>query len=158
MSDYNVAAYSEDALPLAISPEGAKIANTYLANACSVVNTSHELGIPTHEISAVLHEPLVKSYVNGILKEAGYQHMAKLAQKLDELIDMKWEEITEAEIGSNKDIADLINLAHKMRLDMSKFLQNEESSGPSSQKNTQVNVFGDGSYGKLMGRLFGDEK
>ena len=158
MSDYNVAPYSEDALPQPISPEGAKIANTYLANACSVVSTSHELGIPTHEISAVLHEPLVKSYVNGILKETGYQHMAKLAEKLDELIELKWEEIEEAEIGSNKDIADLINMAHKMRLDMSKLLQAEQPTGPASQKNTQVNVFGDGSYGKLMGRLFGDEK
>jgi hypothetical protein len=156
MNDYNVAAYSEDALPQAISPEGAKIANSYLANACSVTATSHQLGIPTHEISAVLHEPLIKSYVNGILRETGYQHMAKLAQKLDDLIDLKWEEIEEAEIGSNKDIADLINMAHKMRLDMSKLLQADTPTGPSNQKNTQVNVFGDGSYGKLMQHLFKD--
>ena len=49
-------------------------------------------------------------------------------------------------------------MAHDMRKEMSKLLQADDVKGPASQKNTQVNVFGDGSYGKLMGRLFGDEK
>ena len=71
MTDYNISPYSEDAMPECISPEGAKIANTYLANACSIMETSAELGIPTHEISATLHQPLVKTYVNGILRETG---------------------------------------------------------------------------------------
>lgn len=152
MSDYDIAPYSEDAMPEQISPEGAKIANTYLANACSINDTSRVLDIPTHEISAMLQQPLVKTYVNSILREHGYRHMVQIATKLDEVIDRKWEELEEAEIGSNKDIADLLQLAHKMRLDMSNLLQ-KDAPGPSVQKNTQVNVYGEGNYGKLMEKL-----
>ena len=154
MSDYDLQPFSEDAMPEQISPEGAKIANTYLANACSLTETSHSLGMPTHEIAACLHQPLVKTYINGILRETGYRHMVQIAEKLDDLVEKKWEELEEAEIGSNKDIADLLALAHKMRMDMSKLLQADTvKEGPTTQKNTQVNVYGEGSYGKLMEKL-----
>jgi len=154
MSDYELSKYSEDALPEAISPEGASIANTYLANACSLKDASHSLNIPTHEISAVLQQPLVKTYVNGILRENGYRHMVVIAEKLDQLVEKKWEELEEAEIGSNKDIAELLQLAHKMRLDMAKLLQSDvEKTAPGTVKQTQVNVYGEGNYGKLMEKL-----
>lgn len=154
MSDYDIKPYSEDAMPEVISPEGATIANTYLANACSLIETSRNLNTPTHEIAAVLQQPLVKTYVNSILKENGYRHMVKIAEKIDDLVDKKWEELEEAEIGSNKDIADLLQLAHKMRLDMSKLLQAEAiKEGPGTVRQTQVNVYGEGNYGKLMEKL-----
>ncbi len=154
MSDYQLKPYSEDALPEIISPEGARVANTYLANACSLKDASHSLNLPTHEIAATLQQPLVKVYVNSILRENGYRHMVKIAEKLDDLVERKWEELEEAEMGSNKDIAELLNLAHKMRMDMSKLLQADiEKSGPAIQKNTQVNVYGEGNYGKLMEKL-----
>ena len=154
MSDYNIAPYSEDANPQIISPEGAEIANTYLANACSIKATSNMLNIPTHEISAALHDPMVKNYVTGVLRETGYQHMEKIVHKFDEIIELKWEELQEAEIGSNKDIADLLNMVHKMRMDMSRLLQADtKNDAPASQKNTQVNVFGEGKYGALMEKL-----
>lgn len=154
MSDYNLAPYSEDANPQAISPEGAKVANTYLSNGCSIFLTSRQLEMPTHEISVMLDQPLIRRYVNGVLKEAGITHMQKLAERMDALIEKKWEELEEAEMGSNKDIADLIALAHKMRQDMVKFLQEDTKlSGPVTQKNTQVNIYGEGAYGDLMKKL-----
>lgn len=154
MSDYQLAPYSEDALPEVISPEGAAIANTYLANACSLTATSSSMNLPTHEIAATLQQPLVKTYVNSILRENGYRHMVKIAEKLDALVDLKWEELEEAEIGSNKDIADLLSLAHKMRMDMSKLLQGDiDKNSASNVRQTQVNVYGDGNYGKLMEKL-----
>jgi hypothetical protein len=159
MSDYNIAPYSEDAMPQAISPEGAEIANTYLANACSIRATSEALSIPTHEVSAALHDPMVKNYVTGVLRENGYQHMVKITERLDEVIDMKWEELQEAEIGSNKDIADLLQMAHKMRMEMSRLLQADTAKqAPSNQRNTQVNVFGEGNYGALLGKLLKEDK
>ena len=154
MTDYSIAPYSVDAMPQVISPEGAEIANTYLANACSITRTSEQLGMPTHEISAALHDPMVKNYVTGVLRETGYQHMEKIVQRFEKIIDMKWEELEEAEIGSNKDIADLLNMVHKMRMDMSKLLQADTTkAAPVSQKNTQVNVYGEGNYGALMQQL-----
>lgn len=152
MSDYDISPYSEDSMPNQISPEGASIANTYLANACSILATSEAMGLPTHEISATLHEPLVKTYVNSILKENGYRHMVQIAEKLDSLVEKKWEELEEAEIGSNKDIADLLALAHKMRKEMTEIIQ-KDVVAPTVQKNTQVNVYGEGNYAKLMEKL-----
>lgn len=154
MSDYNLSTISEDALPEAISPEGAAIANTYLANACSINESSHALGLPTHEISATLKQPLVQAYVNSILRETGYRHMVMIAKKLDDLVELKWAELEEAEIGSNKDIADLLQLAHKMQLDMSKLLQADlEKKNLGTLNQTQVNVYGPGNYEKLMEKL-----
>jgi hypothetical protein len=153
MSDYDIAPFSEDSLPNAISPEGAEVANTYLRNACSLLATSEELDMPTHTVSAMLQEPLVKSYVYGILKENGYRHMVVISQKMDELIEKKWDELEEAEIGSNKDIADLLQLAHRMQQDMAKLLQNDTKGAPTIQKNTQVNMYGEGKYGELMDKL-----
>ncbi len=154
MSDYELSPFSQDAMPAKISPEGAKVANSYLENACSVIQTAKYLNIPPEEVSTILHQPLVKTYVNSILRETGYRHMVQIAAKLDELIDKKWEELEEAEIGSNKDIADLLSLAHKMRMDMSNQLQRDTlRDAPTTQSNTQVNVYGEGSYGKLMEKL-----
>jgi hypothetical protein len=157
MTDYNIAPYSEDAMPQTISPEGAEIANVYLENACSIKATSKILGVPTHTVSATLHDPMVKNYVTGILRETGYRHMEHILNKLDNVIEMKWEELEEAEIGSNKDIADLLQIAHKMRMDMSRLLQADtKNDAPNSQKNTQVNVFGEGKYGALIEKLLKD--
>lgn len=153
MNDYSLEPHSEDALPEAISPEGASIANTYLANACSLSESSHALNLPTHIIAATLQQPLVKIYVNSILRETGYRHMVIISEKLDNLVERKWAELEEAEIGSNKDIAELLQLAHKMRMDMSKLLQGDLEKGPGVTKNTQVNVYGNGNYGKLMQKL-----
>jgi len=153
MSDYQLQPFSEDATPELISPDGAKIANTYLANGCSIKECSQSLDVPTHEIAAVLQQPLIKTYVNSILREHGYRHMAQIAEKLDDLVDRKWAELDEAEIGSNKDIADLLLMAHKFRMDMSKLLQADVSKEVGLTKNTQVNVYGEGSYGKLMEKL-----
>lgn len=154
MSDYQIAESSQDIKPNQISPEGAVVANSYLENACSLKQTSLYLNMSQEDISTILNQPLIKTYVNSILREAGYRNMSKIAEKLDDLIDMKWEELKEAEIGSNKDIADLLSLAHKMQLDISKLLQEDtKQRGPMSQTNTQVNVYGEGNYGTLMQKL-----
>ncbi len=145
---------SEDAKPDAISPEGALVANTYLANACSLNSTSHELNLPTHEISATLADPMIKKYVNGILCETGFRRMEIIMTKLDELIDKKWQELEEADVGSNKDIAELLALAHKMSMEVVKVLTVDDK--PGIQKNTQFNMYGPGNYGKLMKRLLQD--
>ena len=153
MSDYDLQPNSEDALPQVISPEGAEIANAYLTNACSLKCTSDQLNLSTYEIAATLQQPMIKSYVNSILRENGFRHMEKIAEKLDELIDRKWEELEEAEIGSNTDIADLLQLAHKMRTDMVTILQKSEVKEIGNVRNTQVNVYGEGAYGRLMEKL-----
>jgi hypothetical protein len=48
-------------------------------------------------------------------------------------------------------------MIHKMRMEMSRLLQADmKNEAPVHQKNTQVNVFGEGKYGALMEKLLKD--
>ena len=65
----------------------------------------------------------------------------------------------ESEIYSNKDLADLYALAHKMRMDEMKAqteLEKAKASQIKTQNNVQINAevpFGQGNYGELMKKL-----
>ena len=73
------------------------------------------------------------------------------------------EEAEESEIYSNKDLADLLQLAHKMRMDEIKAqaeLEKAKASTIKTQNNIQVNAevpFGQGNYGELMKKLLKDK-
>jgi hypothetical protein len=113
-----------------ISPEGLEVANAYL-----------ELG----NIQAVC--------VRLKLDEG------ECSEILADLIDRKMEEAEESEIYSNKDLADLLQMAHKMRMDEIKAqaeLEKAKASNIKSQTNVQINgevPFGQGNYGELMKKL-----
>lgn len=150
---------SADSLPAKISPEGIDIANTYLSEGCSIKRTSEVLNIPTYEVSAVLQQSAVREYVGNVIKEVSFNKMEAIQNKLEKLIDQKLEELDEAEMGSNKDISDLLALAHKMSTDMAKLRLTSDGAGtPTTQRNQQINVYGDGQYGKLMEQLLKDTK
>ena len=91
--------------------------------------------------------------------DTGYRNRFKLGAALDDLIERKLEEAEESEMYSNKDLADLIQMAHKMRMDELK-AQAEMEKAKASQIKTQNNVlvnadvpFGQGNYGELMKKL-----
>ena len=69
------------------------------------------------------------------------------------------EEAEESEMYSSKDIADLLNLAHKIRMDELKAqteLEKAKAGNIKTQNNVQViadQPFGQGNYGKLMDKL-----
>ena len=91
--------------------------------------------------------------------DLGYRNRFKLGETLDLLIEKKMEEAEESEMYSNKDIADLLLLAHKIRMDEIKAQTELEKSRVGrikSQTNVQINSelpFGQGNYGKLMDKL-----
>ena len=68
-------------------------------------------------------------------------------------------EAEESEIYTNKDLADLLQMAHKMRMDEIKAqadLEKAKASNIKSQTNVQINgevPFGQGNYGELMKKL-----
>jgi hypothetical protein len=76
---------------------------------------------------------------------------------MDALIQRKFQELEEAEIGSNKDIADLLALSHKMSMDiLDRQIQLEKlkEANIKSQVNVQVNEFGNGSkYNTLLEKI-----
>ena len=142
-----------------ISPEGIEIANTYL-EVGDVNAVSSGLGIPKDQIVEYLNKREVKKYIDSVYLDAGYRNKFKLAAALDTLIDKKIEEVEETEMYTNKDLADLVQMAHKIRVDELKAqteLEKAKAANIKNQTNIQVNnqemPFGQGNYGELMKKL-----
>ena len=106
----------------------------------------------------------VRAYVDQVYLDTGYRNRFKLAETLDTLIDAKLAEAEESEVYSNKDLADLIQMAHKVRMDEIKAqteLEKAKAQTVKNQTNIQVNSaempFGQGNYGELMKKLLKDK-
>ena len=94
----------------------------------------------------------------------GYRNKNQIAAVMDEMIASKLEEAQETGIYSSKDLADLLQMQHKMRMDEIKAqtdLEKAQANNIKNQTNVQINEsipFGQGNYGKLMEKLLGDEQ
>ena len=141
-----------------MSPGGLEIANAYLelGNLPAVCT---RLGIDENTVQEYLGKREIKQYIDQVYLDTGYRNRFKLANTLDDLIDRKLEEADESQIYTNKDLADLIQMAHKMRMDEIKAmaeLEKAKASNIKNQTNVQINSelpFGQGNYGKLMEKL-----
>ena len=142
----------------AISPEGLEVANSYLQFG-NIKAVSNELRIPEDKIANLLNKRDVKKYIDTVYLDMGYRNRNNIAGVLDEMIASKLEEAQETGVYSSKDLADLLQMAHKMRMDEIKAqadLAKAESSNIKNQTNVQINEgvpFGQGNYGKLMEKL-----
>ena len=141
-----------------MSPEGLEIANKYLTSG-SVEDVSSELNVSKDIVVSTLAKREVKQYIDTVYMDIGYRNRFKLGQTLDTIIDKKMEEAEESEMYSSKDIADLLNLAHKIRMDELKAqteLEKAKAGNIRTQNNVQVltdQPFGQGNYGKIMDKL-----
>jgi len=141
-----------------ISPEGLEVANAYLELG-NIPAVCARLAIDEGECSEILAKREIKQYVDQVYLDTGYRNRFKLAETLDQIIDQKLEEAHESEIYTNKDLADLVQLAHKMRIDEMKAqtdLEKAKAANIKNQTNVQINgevPFGQGNYGELMKKL-----
>ena len=141
-----------------ISPEAIEIANTYL-QVGDVGTVSAGLGIPKDQVVDYLNKREVKKYIDSVYLDAGYRNKFKQAEVLDTLIDKKLEEVEETEMYTTKDLADLVQMAHKMRMDEIKAQTELEkaSAGAIRQQNNVLiqgeGTFGQGNYGALIEKL-----
>jgi hypothetical protein len=145
-----------------ISPEGLEIANAYLELG-SIPAVCSRLSIDEAKASEFLQKREVKAYVDQVYLDTGYRNRFKLADVLDTLIDAKLEEAEESEVYTSKDLADLVGMAHKIRMDELK-AQTELEKAKAQTIKTQVNIqdnsqvpFGQGNYGELMKKLLKDK-
>ena len=150
---------SKKQLSTRISPEGLEIANAYLELG-NIPAVCARLSIDEAKASEYLAKREVKAYVDQVYLDTGYRNRFKLAEVLDTLIDAKLEEAEESEIYTNKDLADLVQMAHKIRVDELKAqteLEKAKAANIKNQTNIQVNnqemPFGQGNYGELMKKL-----
>ena len=86
-----------------------------------------------------------------------------MRKAMDALIRQKFQELEESGVGSSKDIAELLQMSHKMSMDLlDREIQLEKArtqvSGPQKQVNVQINEGLEGSkYAQLVQRLMTGE-
>ena len=145
-----------------MSPEGLEIANSYLEHG-SIPAVASKLRVSQNEVTEALNKREIKQYLDTVFLDTGYRNRFKLSETLDMLIEKKLEESEETQIYTNKDMADLIQMAHKMRMDEIK-AQTEMEKAKAQTVKTQVNIqdnsgtpFGQGNYGELIKKLMKDQ-
>ena len=141
-----------------ISPEGLEIANSYLQFG-NIRGVCQHLQVSEDRVVEALNKREVKKYIDTVYLDMGFRNKNNIATALDEIIQSKLEEAQETGMYSNKDLADLLQMAHKMRMDEIKAQTDAEKATTSirTQNNVQINdgslPFGQGNYGKLMDKL-----
>ena len=145
-----------------MSPEGLEIANAYLEKG-SIPAVCTKLGVSENEVTEILNKREIKQYIDTVFLDTGYRNRFKISSTLDMLIEKKLEESEETEIYTNKDMADLLQMAHKMRIDELK-AQTDLEKAKSQTVKTQVNIqdnsgtpFGQGNYGQLIKKLMKEQ-
>ena len=141
-----------------ISPEGLEVANCYLQFG-NIRAVCEYLAVPENKVVEVLNKREVKKYIDTVYLDMGYRNKNNIGSLLDEMIQSKLDEAQESGVYSSKDLADLLQMAHKMRMDEIKAqadLVKAEGGAIKNQTNVQINEsvpFGQGNYGKLMEKL-----
>lgn len=142
-----------------ITPEGLEVANSYLQFG-NIRAVTEYIGVSEDKVVELLNNREVKKYIDTVYLDLGYRNRNNIASLLDEMIESKLEEAKETGVYSSKDLADLLQMAHKMRMDEIKaqadLLKAENANSIRNQTNVQINEglpFGQGNYGKLMEKL-----
>jgi hypothetical protein len=144
-----------------ISPEALEVANAYLQlNDARAV--AQELDLDPEVVTNLLARREVKSYIDSVFFDSGYNNRFLMRRAMDALIKQKFQELEESQTGSTKDIAELLQMSHKMSMDlMDREIALEKArtqTGPQKQVNVQINEGLDGSkYSQLVQKLITGE-
>ena len=144
-----------------ISPEALEVANAYLQlNDARAV--AQELDLDPEVVTNLLARREVKSYIDSVFFDSGYNNRFLMRRAMDALIKQKFSELEESQTGSTKDIAELLQMSHKMSMDlMDREIALEKArtqTGPQKQVNVQINEGLDGSkYSQLVQKLITGE-
>lgn len=139
-----------------IAPEALEVANCYL-QVQDARKVAEELDLPVSLVTEILSRREVRSYVDHVFMDTGFNNRFEMRAAMDALIRKKFQEMHDADVGSTKDITELLALSHKMSMDLlDREIQLEklraQPAGPQKQVNVQIND--DGSkYSHLISRL-----
>jgi hypothetical protein len=144
-----------------ISPEALEVANAYLQlNDARAV--AQELDLDPEIVTNLLARREVKSYIDSVFFDSGYNNRFLMRRAMDALIKQKFSELEESQTGSTKDIAELLQMSHKMSMDLLdreiQLAKAQQATGPQKQVNVQINEGLDGSkYSQLVQKLISGE-
>lgn len=138
-----------------ISPEGLTIAEAYLRNQSDINKTANALGMEVSMVESFLNKKEVVRYLDRIYYEGGFRNRDLMGDLMDEIIKQKLEEMRETGLASQKDIIEILKVAHDMKMkEMEMQMKMEASKTPSIQVNQQNNYGGE-NYNKLLEKLVG---
>lgn len=144
-----------------ISPEALEVANAYLQlNDARAV--AQELDLDPEVVTNLLARREVKTYIDSVFFDSGYNNRFLMRRAMDALIKQKFSELEESQTGSTKDIAELLQMSHKMSMDLLdreiQLAKAQQSTAPQKQVNVQINEGLDGSkYSQLVQKLISGE-
>ena len=144
-----------------ISPEALEVANAYLQlNDARAV--AQELDLDPEIVTNLLARREVKTYIDSVFFDSGYNNRFLMRRAMDALIKQKFSELEESQTGSTKDIAELLQMSHKMSMDLMdreiQLAKAQQATGPQKQVNVQINEGLDGSkYSQLVQKLISGE-
>lgn len=139
-----------------IPPEVLEVANCYL-QCQDIRQVADELGKTPDLISDILQRKEVRTYINQVFMDTGFNNRYSMRRAMDAIIRKKFQELEESETGSTKDIIDILALSHKMTmetLDREIALEKIRRGDLKSQVNVQINNEGTMSnYDKLLDKI-----
>ena len=145
---------------LQISPEALEVANCYLQTQ-DVRAVAQELDLDPESVAQYLDRREVRGYIDRVFMDTGYNNRFLMRRAMDALIRQKFQELEEAGTGSTKDIADLLQLSHKMSMDLLDreiaLAKAQQSTAPQKQVNVQINELDGSKYGQLVQKLISGE-
>ena len=143
---------------LNISPEALHIANCYLQTP-DIGTVADDLNVPRELVADTLARREVKAYVDNIFYNTGFNNRFKLRALMDAIITKKLQDMDEADVGSTKDISELLALSHKMtieHMDREIKLESLRAANIKTQTNIQINeATGGTKYSQLIEKLMG---
>ena len=144
-----------------ISPEALEVANAYL-QLNDARQVAQELDLDPEVVTNLLARREVKTYIDSVFFDSGYNNRFLMRRAMDALIKQKFSELEESQTGSTKDIAELLQMSHKMSMDLLdreiQLAKAQQATGPQKQVNVQINEGLDGSkYSQLVQKLISGE-
>ena len=126
---------------LTISPEALEVANLYL-QVQDITKTALELDIAPELVTQIITRRDVKAYIDNVFMNLGFNNKFKMRAAMDAVLAKKFQELEESDMGSTKDIAELLALSHKMSMDeLSRQIELEKlrQTNVKNQVNVQIN-------------------
>lgn len=129
---------------LQLAPEDEKALELYVA--ChDAEEVARKTGRTRTQIVALVNSPVAKQLQATLAQEQAVKVNSRMGALLDQVINMKLDEMQESEMGSEKDIADLITTRYKMEIELLKAqTAANKVNGPAKQNNIQINNNGSG--------------
>lgn len=140
-----------------ISPEALEVANCYL-QLQDTKQVAEALDLTTDQVTEYLKRKEVRGYIDHVFQDMGYNNRFLMRKAMDAIIKQKFRELEESGVGSNKDIADLLQISHKMSMDLlDREIQlaklQQAPQGPQRQVNVQINDTDTSKYAQLVQKL-----